>query len=382
MRPSAQPASGPVGAGVIEIERRLDRLLRNQVPEDQFVRSLRSTLLEWSQAVWTSAELQGASTPGLAELERGLRLAKRPVFVCGAARSGTSLLRDLLDGHPELVVIPNESAFYTGLERRLMHVGADRHRSYVGCWWLERLADPPPFWLLGSSAADGSPYMAFARNLAGWWQIFERHDDAKIASWPLASFALAYAQWLGGGQLPPSARMWVEKSPGNERSLTRIWQDFPAAKVIQIVRRPEAVLASIKNMTARRWNRRRTLAHILGEMAPSYRIAAAGGHRAAADRYCLVRYEDLTANPDATMLRIARFLDIEPRPSLLRPTVAGRPAFNNTSFGTERPDLRHALDPIDRVLLALAVARSAAKLGYVPSEVQAAATHPIVGDRA
>jgi hypothetical protein len=382
MRRPAQPASDPVGAGIVEIERRLDRLLRNQVPDEQFVRSLRSTLLEWSQAVWTSAELLGASIPASSELEHGLRLTKRPVFVCGAARSGTSLLRDLLDGHPELVVIPNESAFYTGMQRTLMRLRSDRQRSYLGRWWLERLADPPPFWLLGSSAPDASPYVAFARDLAGWWQVSERHEDARIASWPLAAFALAYAQWLGGGRLPPCARMWVEKSPGNERSLTRIWQDFPAAKVIQIVRRPEAVLASVKRMTLRRWSRRRTVTHILGQMAPAYRIAADSGRRLPEDRYCLVLYEDLTANPDAAMLRVARFLGIEPLPSLLRPTIAGRPAFNNTSFDTARLELHRVLDPIDRALLALAVARAAAKLGYVPIEATTAATHSVVGSRA
>ena len=173
--------------------------------------------------------------------------------------------------------------------------------------------------------------------------------------------------------------MWVEKSPGNERSLARIWQDFPAAKVIQIVRQPEAVLASIKSMTARRWSCRRTLAHILGEMAPSYWIAANGDRRLPADRYCVVRYEDLTANPEATMLRIARFLEIEPVPSLLRPTVAGRRAFNNSSFGTARPDLCRLLDPVDRALLALTVARPAAKLGYAQSDAPTSVTHPIVG---
>lgn len=377
MRPSAHSAGEPAEAGLIEMERLIDRLLRDRVWGDPFSASLQLALNEWSRAVWAVAELQGASIPDLAELDPSIRLARRAVFVCGAARSGTSLLRDLLDGHPELVVIPNESAFYAGLERRLMNLAPHRHRAFLGCRWLERLADAPPFWLLGSTAPDGSPYVDFARSFAGWWRIVEQRPEARMAAWPLASFALAYAQWLGGGRLLPSARMWVEKSPGNERSLTRIWRDFPAAKVIQIVRRPEAVLASIKRMTAPRWSRRRTLAHIIGEMAPSYWIAAGAERRLPPDRYCLVRYEDLTANPDAAMLRIARFLGIEPRPSLLRPTVTGRPASNNSSFGTGRPDPRDVLDPVDRALLAVAIARPAAKLGYVPADVPAA-SHRIV----
>jgi hypothetical protein len=175
--------------------------------------------------------------------------------------------------------------------------------------------------------------------------------------------------------------MWVEKTPGNERFLSRIWQDFPAAKVIQIVRRPEAVLASIKRMTPRRLGRRRTLAHVLREMAPAYRIAAGSDDRGLEGRYCLIRYEDLTADPQGVMFRIAEFLGIEPLSSLLLPTVGGRPAVNNTSFGTSRPDLTEVLDPVDRAVLDLAVGRHAAKLGYARNEPLSAVAYAAVGSR-
>jgi hypothetical protein len=382
MKSPAQPTGHPVGASIIELERRLDPMLRDRGPDNPFSQYLQATVREWSQAIWTASEALGASMPGSGDLERGLRLARRPVFVCGAARSGTTLLRDLLDGHPQLVVVPTESLFYTFLERALLGLRPDRHSSYLGCRWLERLVAPPPFWLLGASTPGESPYVDFARDFAGWWQIPEQHKSARIASWPMAAFAIAFAQRLGNGRLPPLARMWVEKTPGSERCLERIWRDFPAAKVIHIVRQPEAVLASIKSIAPERWNRRRTLAHVVGQMAPSYRIAAESDRRRPGDRYCLVRYEDLTANPDKVMARIAGFLGIEPLPSLLRPTVAGRSASNNTSFGSSRPDLHDVLDPIDRAMLSLAVTRQAAKLGYAPSMSSSSTRHSIVGGRA
>lgn len=369
-------------ADIAEREHRLNLLLHNQSPDEHFVRLLRSTLQEWSQAIWTAAERTGASVPDPVELERGLHLAQRPVFVCGPARSGTTLLRDMLDGHPELVVIPSESAFYTGLEPMLARLRPDRHRAYLTRRWLERLADPPPFWLLGPPGVGALPYIDLARDLAGWWRVPERHRVARIQSWPLAAWALAYGQWLGTGRLPREARRWVEKTPGAERCLGRIWQDFPAAKIIQIVRRPADVLASIKRLSPRRWNRRRTMAHVLGQMAPSFRVAAASADRLPEDRYCLVRYEELTASPERAMARIAGFLGIAPAQSLLQPTVAGRPAFNNTSFPTSRPASREVLDPIDRALLAMAVGRPAAKLGYAWAETLSSASHPLVGSRA
>jgi hypothetical protein len=386
MKPPANLANDPASSSMIELESRLDRLLRNQVPDEQFVRSLRSTVEAWSQANWTAAESMGPSILASSELDHGLRLAQRPVFVCGLARSGTTLLRDLLDGHPQLVALPDETGFYGATARALADIRSDRHLSYLGCRWLEKLAARPPFWLLGPFASAASPYVAFARDYAGWWQVSERRNEARNNAWPLAAFALAYAQRLGGGTLPPDARIWVEKTPGHYRFLARIWQDFPAAKVIQIVRRPEAVLASVKisarRMPPHRSYRRRTVEHILRQMAVAYWVAADNHARLPDDRYCLVRYEDLTADPDMVMLRIARFLEIEPQPSLLLPTVAGRPAANNSSFGASRPDLNTLLDPIERALLELAVARSAAKLGYARSQALGSMKHRVVGELA
>ena len=82
--------SGTGYAGIVEIERGLDGLLRNQVPDMQFVRTLRAAEREWSEAIWSTALALGAAAPSSTELGRGLRLAQRPVLICGAARSGPS----------------------------------------------------------------------------------------------------------------------------------------------------------------------------------------------------------------------------------------------------------------------------------------------------
>lgn len=379
MKPSAHPEREPVDASIIELERQLDPMLRNRGPDKPFNPRLQVTVREWSARVWGAAALLGPSAPAAHELDRGLRLAHCPVFICGAARSGTTLLRDLLDGHPQLVVVPTESLFYTYLERALFDLRPERHCVYLGCRWLERLVAPPPYWLLGRSQPDGSPYVTFARDFAGWWQVPDQHREARNSSWPIAALAFAFSRRLGGGGLPRDAQMWVEKSPGSEAFLDRIWHDFPAAKVIQIVREPQAVLASMKGLRSHSGRHAHGLMHIVRHMVSSYRIAAASQRRRPKERYLLVRYEDLTADPDAVMTRVAEFLGIQPGPSLVQPTVTGRPATNNTSFGTSRPDLPCALNPSERALLALAVARPAAKLGYAPLKASSHGRHQVVG---
>ena len=379
MRRPARQEDVPSDVSIIGLERELDPMLRSRSSEKPLDPRLQAAVREWSAVIWAAAEALGPSVPQARDLERGLLLAGRPVFVCGTARSGTNLLRDLLDGHPQLAVVPTEGLFYTYLERALFGLRSERHSAYLGRRWLERLVAPPPYWLLGRSAPSKSPYVNFARDFAGWWQVPDQRREARISSWPIAALALAYAQWLGGGRLPHIAQMWVEKTPGSERFLRRIWRDFPSARVIHIVRRPEAVLASVKAMRPHAWRRADAMRYSLRDVAPSYRIAAEAERDLPKERYYLVRYEDLTADPEAIMSELARFLGIDREPSLLRPTVAGRPATNNTSFSTSRPDPHRALDPFERALLALAVASPAAKLGYAPSDYSSHAEHRIIG---
>jgi hypothetical protein len=293
-----------------------------------------------------------------------MTLAARPVFVCGVARSGTTLLRDLLDGHPQLVVIPTESSYYLDMEPALFRLSPERHGAFLGTEWLERLIYPPPHWLLGPPRETRSPYVEFARDFGAWWQIPSQRSEARTASWPLAALALAYAQQLGRGKIPRRAQMWVEKTLTSERFLERIWRDFPHAKVLHIVRRPVSVLASLKAMQGDEWAYRKAAKMCFHYMAPSYRIAAAGSNRLPPDRYRLVRYEELAAKPEEVMSGIAEFLGIDPSPALHSPTVAGRPALNNSSFGGSRPEPDRYLDSVERALLALSVGRSARKLGY------------------
>jgi len=47
------------------------------------------------------------------ELNRTLGWLARPVFICGHHRTATTLMRQLLDGHPELLVLPSEGTYLT-----------------------------------------------------------------------------------------------------------------------------------------------------------------------------------------------------------------------------------------------------------------------------
>lgn len=326
----------------------LDAALVDRRTVERFESTWLEPGMRWSEAVWEVAVALGPAELTGAAHKRGIALAARPVFVCGAHRSGTTLLHDLLDGHPALAVLPSEASWYGNFRERVTRLPADEAASLLGQAWLRRLVNPnnqPPFWLLGR--ASGATYVAFARRLLAW---LAAGPEPRPDAWPLAAVALAYAGHSGG------ATRWVEKTPGTERDLDRIWTDFPEAKVIHVVRAPREVAASHKALIARANDRATGMAPALWALTGSYRIAAYRARRESPARYRVVRYEDLVARREQTMRELADFLAIAPHEALLRPTSAGLATAKNSSFADTGDRQPPRLTVRERLLLAVAAA--------------------------
>jgi hypothetical protein len=238
----------------------------------------------------------------------------------------------------------------------------------LGQEWLRRLANPrqpAPDWLLGRSGPGGSPYVDFARALLAWWAAVGR-DHGVMA--PHVAVALAWA-WRTRGP-DPRVRLWVDKTPTNERHLDHLWAAFPDAKVLHIVRDPLAVFASQKRLQERASGFFAAPRAVLRDLAASYRVALRWSRRAP-ERFHLLRYEDLSAAPEEVMARVAAFLEIEPLPVPLLPTVAGLPVRNNSAFTSDGIAVSHGeraaiLTPEEREVLAACTGRLAERLGYAP----------------
>jgi hypothetical protein len=300
--------------------------------------------------VWEQAEASGPLIRSGSE--RGaLAFAQRAVFICGAHRSGTTLLRDLLDGHPALCVLPAEAAYFGAMERAVAGLSWCDRVTHIGQAWLRRLINPinqPPFWLLGRTSECASPYVDFARAYRAVAGVL-RGGDAPAAD--LVGIACAYAEVRG--QRIDRLAWWVEKTPGAERHVARIWREFPQAKIIHVVRDPDGAAQSYRALLGQSNHDAGSMTAMLRELIASYSIARHVTRSTDPNRYIVVRYDSLVADPPAAMHRVARFLAVDDDAAMERQSIAGLPASPNSS----PPTTPSRWSPIERVWLAVARTR-------------------------
>ncbi len=360
---------------IVDLEAQLDQQL--QSPRVTNLGAVRQAAVAWSHAVWSVTESAAPLILTTSEIERAFAIARRPVFIFGAHRSGTTLVRDLLDHHPALSVLPAEGTMLTNFAWHLKRLEPDSWLPFLGCEWLRRLANPinqQPYWLLGRSSPEGSPYVEFGRALQAWWPLVRTRFGPRTTSWPLVAIALAYAHCTTGFRTDSPLERWVEKTPTNERFLARLMAEFPEARMLHVVRHPFAVYASSCQALRNSGLPSSDEARMLRQMRLSYREAATRAVRPASDSYLLVRYEDLLEDTAGGVLRMASFLGIQPLPVMTQPTANGIPTPSNSSFDSNkaagkldrRPaDLEfNSLTGHDRERLSAMLADDAGKLGY------------------
>lgn len=250
-------------------------------------------------------------------------LTDAPIIVGGPMKSGTTLLTELLDGHPGLVVLPGDTWM-----RRWFGAGDPAPDTPDGAvrFWLRRLIVPTgqaPFWLLGS---DANEYLRFARRV--------RSIAAQGRADGLATF-LAGPIALAETCARTTDARFVEKTPENERSVPAFLHAYPRATFVHMLRQPLSVSAAVKRLAAHRgwdWDG----AAFGRALAESYRLASRWEAELGPGRYLIVRYESLTADPEAQTRALALALGLGFDPLLLTPTTLGRPATSNSMFSHRR----------------------------------------------
>ncbi len=221
---------------------------------------------------------------------------RRFILIGGMPRSGTTLMRAILDTHPDVAMVRPELD-YPGQIARGVRV-ADALTTLKVRTYLEI-----PDRLLGSA-----PEAAYRSVLL--WHAGQRGR-------PIA------------GEKSPLNEFWYDE-------LTR-WLQGDQVRFVHLVRNPIEVVASFKHARFR-WARGGRLGRSLLDVLATNWVRSAGLGLARQFRdpagYRLLRYEDLVAEPEAQVAGLCRFLGLEGDPRALLEPSADR-YHNNSSFPEE-----------------------------------------------
>jgi len=258
-----------------------------------------------------------------AEIQEAAReFSDNPVFVCGAMKSGTTLVGQLLDGHPELMVVPGDSHYADFVD-----VFKKWSFEEISAYWLRQVISPTgkePFFFLGPDRESLEQFIQYLR-----YNI----DNSKMEIFVCGVMAI-YAVISGKSGLIRK-KYWVEKTPHNELEAKLLSDHFPKAKFIHILRDPLYNIASLKRLSSiRKWSS--TARQHAVTIRQLFRAGQENLRRFGRDRYHILRYEDLVDNPEKEMKAVCRFLDIQFDDVLLKPTENGRPAISNSMFADRR----------------------------------------------
>ena len=277
-------------------------------------------------------------------------MIRHPIFVVGMPRSGTTLLSAMLDAHSQIAISP-ETHFYTHCR-----VSASSPKAELDETW-KWLRQQPGVQDMDFSEAE---LQKIRREL--------RNEPTAAPPDLLRALLTTYADRNG-------AEVWGEKTPDHLAHVPEIFEDFPQAVVLSIVRDPRDVCLSLRGMpwnydspleSAWKWRRYAQLTERYSKTYPS--------------RYREVRYEHLLEDPELLLSRIVEWLGAPFEESMFR--------FHRR--GEERGDLtrepwkekaarpldpankekwRDRMGPAERWAVQVITGRYLRRKGYVPEPV-------------
>ena len=246
----------------------------------------------------------------------------RPIFVVGASRSGTELMRSILNQHPS-VRISTETHYFDDLrvklkgheQRGLTEQEAYRCEVYFRTAMHRRYGhrSEPANLSLSQQALRGTTAM-IGTGADAFFEAFCRLD----------------AQQNG-------ADRWGEKTPRHIFCLPEIMRAYPGAQIICMVRDPRAVIASYRDWKQlsgtdieKEPERKEPLQEEERRVRRSYNILIAcllwsgsiwaaleGKKRFTCEHVFIQRYEDLISDPESALKLLTAWLSLDPHPAML-----------------------------------------------------------------
>jgi hypothetical protein len=258
------------------------------------------------------------------------------IFIVGNHKSGTSLLRALLDGHPDLAVVPFETHFAevagVGSTYPLWRTGVV-HPSNAP---TEALLQTIELALGRQNVMGGGhmPWLSLGEAIERCPQVAptNRPTDSWLRSFLSAAYLATTGEQVG-------ERRIVEKSVENAEHVSWLVGLSEDVRVVQISREATTTAASLRRyfggLSERRFFRYPPLRRVVDGLAHTA-VHCARNQLLFPDQVLSLEYEALVTDTRGAMTDVSQFLGLDFQPSLLIPTVVGKDWSGNSSTGDSK----------------------------------------------
>ena len=222
--------------------------------------------------------------------------AEPPFFLVGNPRSGTKMLRELLNKSPHVWISDIETDFIPEFTATIGRFGDLRDRqNFDRC--AEALSRTRAFWYWTRRG--------ITIDRERWYGACASYDWAGVLE---GLYHCVHDGEIANPSLPWNEILWGDKTPAYMMHVPLLSGVFPHARFVHLVRDPrdcalsaEQAWGSTPVRYAQRW-------------ADRIRMCRAAGRELGPGRYTEVRYEDLISNVTATLGRIFGFLGVPTPP--------------------------------------------------------------------
>jgi hypothetical protein len=265
----------------------------------------------------------------------------QPVFIGGCGRSGTTMLGAMLGTHPHCLTTPEASFFFVPYRR---HWATGKQLDRVGA--LERIVAHWSF-KIWNVEIDRTRLL----------------EDSRSYPELLLGIVGAYGQKVD----KPEPRVWVDHAPGNVKYSSLLFEMFPEAKLIHMVRDGRATAASVMDLD---WGPNNVAS--AAKWWVSFVSRGLAAESMYGPRVKRVRYESLVARPERTLEEVCGFVGLDFRPEMVGGTGFAVPHFTSKQHALvgRTPDRerlgawRKALTPREIEVFESIAADLLAGLGY------------------
>ena len=216
-----------------------------------------------------------------------------PFFIIGSGRSGTTMLRLMLNDHPR-IRIPRETAFLPELMARLP---------------------------LNSPLSEDDKRLAFdlISNHRKWesWAVTPENLENTISSLKQPLLCQLIDAIYHNCSNPDSKPRWGDKTIVCTQEVERVHQVFPNAKFIHLVRDARDVCISFRQAYLREpesdaWKKNgQYISNAASHWCKQVEAAAESGTKLGSDLYLEIRYEELVLKTEETLKGVCAFIEEE-----------------------------------------------------------------------